>query len=115
MNLYDTLFSNAWIEQGGSGNPFDSPFIPLADDVEESMPMTLLGIPLIAATVNTEVFFPIYSPASIDVEMDGVLYKNVEQKYFPPLEGEYYGASFSDSGFNWSEYPFAILFDFERS
>lgn len=113
MDLYEHLmWDGIGGGSGGSGNPFDAPFIPLADDEEQSMPTTLLGVPLIAAIVNTNAFFPTNSPASIDVEMDGVLYKNVEQKYFPPLEGEYYGALFSDSGFDWSEYPFAILFHF---
>lgn len=112
MDLYEHLMWDGI--GGGSGNPFDSPFIPLADEVDRSSSMTILGIPIIAAIVYTEVFFPTHSPASIDVEMDGVLYKNVEQKYFPPLEGKYYGASFSDSGFDWSEYPFAMFFNFEE-
>lgn len=113
MDLYEHLmWDGIGGGSGGSGNPFDSPYIPLADDVEQSSSKTLFGIPLIAAIVNTGVFFPMNSPASIDVEMDGVLYKNVVQKYFPPLEGKYYGATFSDSGFDWSEYPFAMFFDF---
>lgn len=113
MDLYEHLMWDGI--GGGSGNPFDSPFIPLAaESVVRSSSMTIMGIPIIAATVDTEAFFPMNSPASIDVEMDGVLYKNVEQKYFPPLEGEYYGATFSGSGFDWSEYPFAMFFDFEE-
>lgn len=114
MDLYEHLmWDGIGGGSGGSGNPFDSPYIPLADEVVLSSSMTLLGIPLIAAIVDTDAFYPTNSPASIDLEMDGVLYKNVARKSFPPLEGTYYGATFSDSGFDWSEYPFAILFYFE--
>ena len=103
-----------WVEQGG-GADIDNPYALLYDGTITAGKHTWQSIPVTMDIVSPLLFpnIDVNYPSTVDVKFQGVLYQNIPIKTDEVLELVYYGATLDNTTFtfNWSEYPFAFVFN----
>lgn len=119
MDLYEHLMWDGIGGGSGGGADIDHPYALLYDGTVTANEYTWHSIP-VTMDPNVDPFlFPnieVNYPSTVDVKFQGVLYQNIPINTLEALGLVYYGAALNPTTyqFDWSEYPFAFLFDPEE-